>query len=132
MCVSRVQYDAGMKSLAQVNLETNLSMADASISSYDDLSSSKVKDKVHVEFKVQRIKPGAVCRSKPLAEDEGVLRRRKGEEGIEEVTTEGGDEVCREVKDPIRWFGVLVPQNLRRCQQCFVQGKTRLVVCTLD
>ena len=76
MSVSPVKYDAGMKSLAQVNLETNLSTEDvSSSSSYDDLlSSSKVKNKVHVEFKVQRIKPGAVCRSKPATEDEGALR----------------------------------------------------------
>ena len=125
MSVSPVKYDAGMKSLAQVNLETNLSTEDVSgSSSYDDLlSSSKAKNKVRVEFKVQRIKPGAVCRLKPSTEDEVALRRRKGEEGIEEVTTDGGEEVDRDVKDPIRWFGVLVPQNLRRCQQCFVQGK---------
>ena len=119
-CVSSLQYDSGMKSLVRVSLK-------------EAESSSRA------EFKVHRIKPGEVYRTKSTegAQDgddgkddddngeEGLLRRRrKGEEpssvgGIQEV---GSREVYMEAKDPIKWFGILVPQTLRRSQQCFVQG----------
>jgi hypothetical protein len=105
-----------MKSLAQV---ANLPVETPT--SYEDLETKGVC----VEFEVQRFKPGTMCKPKPSSKDDDSLRRRKGEEGIEEVVTE---EVTREVKDPIRWFGVLVPQTLRRSQQCFVQGNHCLIV----
>ena len=73
-------------------------------------------------------------------EGEGV---EKKEEGVEEEVKEGGgvevvregegvEEVVREgegvdegaEKDPLKWFGVLVPQSLRRSQQCFSKGLT--------
>ncbi len=122
--MSSLQYDAGMKSLVGVELETGKETLPLS---YDGLESIiQANNGGHVEFKVQRIKPGSVCRSKVSSEEEsaeGALRRRKGEAGgsIEEVGG-GSQEVGKEVKDPIKWFGILVPQNLRRSQQCFVQG----------
>lgn len=122
MCVSPLQYDSGMKSLAQVNLVTNLSTVKEDSTSYEELLNVSGKDKVEAEFKIQKVKPGSVCRpvSETASAEGGALRKRKGEEGIEEVIT--NQEVSREVKDPLKWFGILVPQTLRRSQQCFVQG----------
>ena len=60
----------------------------------------------------------------------GQLRRRRLQtgqseagEGVEEVVREGGVIVEGEpTKDPLKWFGVLVPQSLRQSQLCFSRG----------
>ena len=60
----------------------------------------------------------------------GQLHRRRPQtgqsepgEGVEEVVREGGGMVEEEpVKDPLKWFGVLVPQSLRQSQFCFSKG----------
>lgn len=124
MCVSPLQYDSGMKSLARVSVATNLEAGNEDGTSNDELLSvAKTKDKVEAEFKVHRLKPGEIFESSAEDGTEGALRRRRGDDGgIQDVATEGSREVCREVKDPIKWFGILVPQYLRRSQQCFVQG----------
>ena len=70
---------------------------------------------------------------------ENQLRRRRpqtgepepGEGGVEEVGEEGEGEGRRgegvaegePVKDPLKWFGVLVPQSLRQSQQNFIQSE---------
>ena len=101
--VSAVQYDSTMKSLVHINV--------------DPLPNDK--DSLG-DFKVHRLKPGEVKgQSKEGVSGDG-LRRRKGEESVEDVPMEE----VREVKDPIKWFGILVPQNLRRSQQQFIQGKS--------
>ena len=38
----------------------------------------------------------------------------------EEKAEEGGDRGS--VKDPLTWFGILVPEHLRKCQQDFIKG----------
>lgn len=129
MHVSTLQYDSGMKSLVHLNLDLNLEIELAEEpSSYDDILgiAKATKDKIHAEFKVQRTKPGDFYKSKSIlgaeSEEEGSRRRRKGDqsESIQEVTMESSGEVC---KDPLKWFGILVPQNLRRSQNCFIQGE---------
>lgn len=126
--VSSLQYDSAMKSL--VHLHLNTEETEKTPSSYDDLLSiGQTGGKIRAEFEVKRIEPGKGYRAKSKSEDESaesLLRRRKGEESgpIEDVPTAPGkiQESCEEAKDPIKWFGILVPQNLRRAQQCFVQG----------
>ena len=69
--------------------------------------------------------------------DEGHLRRRRpqtGEaepgreasEGVEEVTV---GEKSR-LKNPLNWFGVLVPQALRQSQEHFIRGLRQNVSAT--
>ncbi len=115
--VSPLQYDSTMKALVRVGLDASTSDDDSEISSES-------------EFKVYRVKPGCMDAQKAsrLEKEEGVARRRKGEEsvGIEDVPSMGQGGGCvegEEAKDPIKWFGILVPQNLRRSQQCFVEGE---------
>lgn len=48
--------------------------------------------------------------------------------GNEEEGGEGTFESREDLKDPLKWFGVLVPQALRRSQQHFIAG---LHVCVL-
>ena len=121
--VSSLQYDCSMRSLVHV---------DPSPDDLNHLEDPSLEDKssnIHPEFKVQRRKPGnEVVRPKLGAEPprEGMVRHRKGEESVEEVPM-GSQEVCGELKDPIKWFGILVPQNLHRAQQCFVQGTVQLI-----
>lgn len=84
---------------------------------------------MYLQLSLERFKPGAPCMGKGGREEEKtVLRQRKGEElvSIEDVPRE---EVKEEkevpplpLKDPLRWFGVLVPRDLRRAQQNFMQG----------
>ena len=53
-------------------------------------------------------------------EEEGESVEKK--EGVEEVVKEGGGVEEVEVKDPLKWFGILVPQSLRQSQQYFSKG----------
>lgn len=49
-------------------------------------------------------------------------------DGVEEVEmrVEGGGEGRNPTKDPLNWFGILVPQSLRHSQDQFIRGKSRL------
>lgn len=115
--VSPLQYDSTMKAL--VRLELDPALEDGKLKS----------EALHAEFKVHRVKPGSHAvqekASSSIESAEGVARRRKGEESIEDVPPAGQKGVAcggEEMKDPIKWFGILVPQNLRRSQQCFIEG----------
>ena len=60
-------------------------------------------------------------------EGEGQPRRRRPhtgeaeprEGGVEEVRGEAGDRS----KNPLNWFGVLIPQALKQSQEHFVRGQ---------
>lgn len=57
-----------------------------------------------------------------------VLRQRKHPAGVEDVVHGGKSEERTEDgergshKDPLTWFGILVPDHLRKCQQDFIKG----------
>lgn len=118
--VSSVQYDSGMKSLVRIHLSEDSG-------GIDPLPTTP---RSCTEFKVQRLKPGEIGVER--AEDEvpsgDTVRRRKGEESIEDVPLGKSKEVKEELKDPIKWFGILVPQSLRQAQQHFVQGECKGVL----
>lgn len=135
--VSSLQYDCNMKPLVKVSVETNSS----SSSSYDDLiSHSQVPSKgmLQLDFDLEWTNPERKCigKSERVGDSDGMeeasVRRRKVEESIEEVPMEkrdtdggGGEEM---LKDPLLWFGVLVPQSLRHSQQLFKQGICKYAV----
>lgn len=129
--VSSLQYDSVMAPL--VHMSTSYEPAD-----YDDEQLQKLSlEGVPVEFKVDRIQPGKAPTSKmnssliESSKEGGELRKRKGHGsgGVEDVpvtqeeTGEETYEVKKEIKDPIKWFGILVPQSLRQSQQHFIRGQ---------
>lgn len=125
--VSSLQYDSVMSSLVNVQFnECSPSDADADKPSLDRRGKE-------AEFHLEWRSPGATASepSKAAAEEEVTVRRRKKEGGIEELVNledsgDNGDSVeggNRTAKDPLLWFGVLVPPALRRSQQFFKQGE---------
>lgn len=137
--VCSLQYDSGMKALARLTLETNLTPPGTEISSYDSdglITPTRDGEQFHAEFRVQRLTPGKVqgkCGPEKVESVETEIRKRKGQlssevsnevtpaveevKGLQEMEEETG------LKDPLKWFGILVPQTLRQSQQCFMQGK---------
>ena len=126
--VGTLQYDATMVPLVHVNTSKHPS-------SYEECSGESGE----LEFEINRIQPGKSVVShdqKSSESEESQLRRRKPKpkspteqegDGVEDFASakEGGtlEEDVREAKDPLKWFGILVPQALRHSQHCFVQGK---------
>ena len=124
--VGALQYDTVMSALIHVRL------------SLETVSHHKLEE--CFEFQVERIRPGKVDKShtsqlKEAVQEESHLRRRKpvSAEGhsVEDLLPaeeerEEEKEGVREgepPKDPLKWFGILVPQSLRHSQQCFIQGR---------
>ena len=58
----------------------------------------------------------------------GVQRRKKNDDDIIESSSQKGD-LCVS-KDPIKWFGLLVPNALRQTQASFVRAVELSVDCT--
>lgn len=63
---------------------------------------------------------------------DSVLRQRR-HPGVEDVMRGGKEEGEKEGargthKDPLTWFGILVPEHLRKCQQDFIKGTDRLYI----
>lgn len=144
--VSSLQYDGGMTALVHTT-----STFDAE--SYDDLTKLVTPGKeLNVEFVIDRIDPSKPFKPSDSRETvspqngESQLRRRnigKESSSIEDVplkskpTVEGDvkadsqnekkkEDTCeakRPLKDPLNWFGILVPPYLRRSQGHFCQGK---------
>ncbi|GAB7337548.1 hypothetical protein MBLNU457_g2864t1 [Dothideomycetes sp. NU457] len=106
-------YDERMQAsrLASISIDdggrTKVSIARAEIQSED----VRKEDLDHVEVKQQPTPPGT-----PPA-DNGTTDE---DDGAEEVETKKAAQAEQVVKDPIRWFGVLVPSQLRSCQSSFV------------
>lgn len=122
--VGALQYDTVMSAL--VHVKPNLEI----------LSHNETEE--CFEFQVERIRSGKVDKShtsqlKEAVEEESHLRRRKplSAEGhsvedlplAEEEREEEGVREGEPPKDPLKWFGILVPQSLRHSQQCFIQGR---------
>lgn len=111
----------------------------------DEKAEAEAKEKEKLAREVTDLKNIEEIKEKVSAtgsEDTDTTRRRKGIEKkdkaagtIEEETKEKSEEVKEESKpetvrkpriplnmDPIRWFGILVPQQLRMSQRCFNEG----------
>lgn len=125
--VSSLQYDARMRALVHIEstLETN--------ASYDDLTKLASKE-LNVEFQVDRNDPKKIFKDKNTDTkqfEQSQLRKRKmNKDSVEDVPTskEPSETIVTtshdQAKDPIKWFGVLVPPYLRRSQDHFKQGET--------
>ena len=66
------------------------------------------RQEINVKFKYLSLETG-LSKSKVENLDSGLVNRKQKPEKSEEVKT----------KDPIKWFGVLVPQTLRQSQKHF-------------
>ena len=127
--MSSLQYDSTMKPLMHVTVDTNLS----SLACYDDIvndclapSARELEFNFQVEW-ANACKQECVASGKVVESERLNLRRRKGDEPIEnsdqDVPREGKDGSSEELlKDPLIWFGVLVPPSLRHSQQMFKKG----------
>ena len=127
--VSSLQYDSAMSALVNVQAKTPpKSENDAKLPGKDD---SGEKTEFYLEWKLPNKKG-----KKPSAdskESDVSVRRRNVGSGIEDVSLkpevasgderEGGGSGGAVVKDPLLWFGVLVPPTLRQSQLCFKQGE---------
>ena len=122
--MSSLQYDCTMKPMVKVTMDTNCN----SLSCYEDLvnhcqapSAGELQLDFHVEWDSKGRRDSSVSKSMSEHVDEVSMRRRRGE-AIEDVLTEGNGGGGKVLKDPLLWFGVLVPPSLRRSQQLFKQG----------
>ena len=131
-----LQYDSAMKSLVNIELQTNLTLSEETEipSLYSDMATLVPPgEKFSAEFHVERMKPGEVYRDCVRSEEDesdDKLRQRKVRslEGVEDVPRGENREVVKELKDPLKWFGILVPQSLRQAQQHFIQGKFIMII----
>ena len=127
--VGALQYDTVMSALVHVRPNPETVLHDETVSPTEEC----------FEFKVERIQLGKVDNShtsqlEETVREESHLRRRKpvsaeghSVEDLPPVEEEEGKEEkgVREgelPKDPLKWFGILVPQSLRHSQQCFIHG----------
>lgn len=145
--VSSLQYDASMTPL--VSVEVN-EVADSyeELARKVDLSGGAVEFKVHRIVPGKSVRASRVITGDADSADSGpsLRQRRKagesenavssevGSQGVEDVSRmmsswrledKKGEEMyesMEELKDPLKWFGVLVPQALRRSQQHFITG----------
>ena len=127
--VGALQYDTVMSALVHVRPNPETVSHDETVSPTEE----------HFAFKVERIQLGRVDNSHTSQLEEAVreeshLRRRKPlsaeEHSVEELPPveeeqemEKGVREGEPPKDPLKWFGILVPQSLRHSQQCFIQGR---------
>ena len=125
--VGALQYDTVMSALVHVRLNPETVSHDKTVSPTEE----------YFEFEMERFQPGKVDNShtsqlEEAVQEESHLRRRNvsaKEHSVEELPPEEEGEVEKGVregeplKDPLKWFGILVPQSLRHSQQCFIQGR---------
>ena len=143
--VSSLQYDAVMRALATTEISED------TVASYDDLLKRvESTGDCCVEFKINRIIPGKPVKRSRLSDETvesagsggSTVRQRKNVEdstrsmaqGVQDLTRKTASwklkdreeaetfESKEEIKDPIKWFGILVPQSLRQSQQHFITG----------
>ena len=127
--VGALQYDTVMSALVHMRLNSETVLHGETVSPTEE----------RFEFKVERIQPGMVDKShtsqlEETVQKESHLRRRKPvsaeEHSVEDLPpaeeereVEKGVREGEPPKDPLKWFGILVPQSLRHSQQCFIQGR---------
>jgi len=111
--VSSLQYDSLMTSLVNVREKEELPLSAGTGKVDGQVQGGKLE--FHLDWKTP-LKKISAKKGK-----EFTVRRRRGEEGVEEIVKvkESGrnqeDGECEEksMKDPLHWFGVLVPPSLR-------------------
>ena len=132
--MAKARYAMGAQTVGALQYDTVMSALVHVRPSLEILSHHEMEE--CFEFQVERIQPGKVDKSHTSQLEESHLRRRKplsaNEHSVEDLPpaeeerAEEEKEGVREgepPKDPLKWFGILVPQSLRHSQQCFIQGK---------
>lgn len=112
--ISRVQYDAEISPLVCVQVSSEF-------------------EQDHCKFEVERLKKGASSSRIQTAQSSGgMLIRQRKPLGKDTLVAEGdGTHVTKttleeeEPKDPLKWFGILLPSSLRQSQQNFIRGMIR-------
>lgn len=124
LCLSQARYSMGNKSVSSLQYKPEMTPSVL-------LQDSAAEDGV-TTFTTERVQPGDKVTEEKLPEVENigaadqVLRHRGHKvttEAPEPTTTEESEKPkSPSPNDPLRWFGVLVPQSLRQAQSNFQQG----------
>ncbi|XP_069121240.1 coiled-coil domain-containing protein 115-like [Argopecten irradians] len=130
--MSRARYNMGAKAIGQSQYDENKMAASVKVNIEDDSEAGNV-------FVINDVKRSVKYDTSPEKDTKPVetigLRKRnvqKPEEDTEQkehadkkganTTETNRDEIKKQFPDPLNWFGVLVPQNLRQSQASFKQA----------
>ncbi|KAK7863427.1 hypothetical protein R5R35_006506 [Gryllus longicercus] len=118
--IAKSRYIMGNRTVCSLQLPTEDS------AEFDALTTvvpqESITDSEHRGFKLVETPKGQDTSGK------SVLRRRK-EKPESDASTEAKEENVKTYVDPIKWFGVLVPQNLKMAQNCFQSVLPLVVEC---
>ncbi|KAM4663930.1 coiled-coil domain-containing protein 115 isoform 1-T4 [Discoglossus pictus] len=123
LCLSKSRYSMGTKYVSPLQYKPD---TEATVL-IKDSTTEDGRTRYEVE-KVDMTKRPAPLEVEEVGATEQGLRRRKGPTEPPSSTKaeeEGdGNKVPQTTpsQDPLRWFGILVPQSLRQAQSCFTEG----------
>ncbi|XP_076086503.1 vacuolar ATPase assembly protein VMA22-like [Mytilus galloprovincialis] len=132
LMMSRARYNMGAKSVGVSQYDENNMKASKLV-----LVTDKDDDDSHSVDKMFELVNTNSCLDKSLIDpvSEGLRQRKSG--GKDNVETIGSENVeqstqnnsnnTKNYKDPIKWFGVLVPQSLRQSQAYFKQATDSVI-----
>lgn len=124
LCLSQSRYSMGNKSVSSLQYKPEMSPSVL-------VQDSTAEDGV-TTFTAERVQPGDKVTEEKLQEVENIgaadqVLRHRGHKVTSEAPKPTTTEESEKPKapstiDPLRWFGVLVPQSLRQAQSNFQQG----------
>ncbi|KAG8542853.1 hypothetical protein GDO81_025983 [Engystomops pustulosus] len=124
LCLSQSRYSMGNKSVSSLQYKPEMTPSVC-------VQESSVEDGV-TTFSVEHVHPSKREKEEKLLEVENIgaaeqVLRHRGHKATTEApkptTTEESEKPkSSPADDPLRWFGVLVPQSLRQAQSNFRQG----------
>lgn len=120
--LAKARYIMGTRNVSYLQLPTKESAEITALRTVASLVETG-KNLEHVVFKLCTVNPEHIASEKQ--EEEGSLRNRRGkgedkrkeQDDLSSKKCEGSEFVT--ATDPIKWFGCLVPQNLRQAQKGF-------------
>ncbi|ELU08388.1 hypothetical protein CAPTEDRAFT_227696 [Capitella teleta] len=120
LLMAKARYSMGAKTVGKLQYNE------------DDLNEAlyhvNISDEARLSLEAEVVQPKTDSSVRQRTKKPGDLESTPSEEGFEIV--HAVSEECKPVrKDPLKWFGVLVPQPLRQCQQNF--KKALETTCTI-
>lgn len=115
--IAKTRYITGNKTVCTLQLpseDKDVSALSTIISQREDMSGVQYK-----RYELQTMSPSSKLSQENETKGETVRKRTNVSDNEKESSSDSTDVKNTKYEDPIKWFGILVPQNLRLAQSSF-------------
>lgn len=137
--MSKARYSMGVKSISPLQYDEDSMQASVHVDVHTE-KSKKTRDHITMSLSQEHSLPNGASNTSDNSENN--LRKRRGKaedkgdgvesitEGVQDIEIKKNETKSKLKKDPIKWFGILVPTALKESQKKFKQSMELITTLT--